>query len=126
MPDGETVELVYVDDDINSNHGLIPGDFLSMNPNHDSSCNDEESQDADYTEGKLSTTEQLLNIWKGGQRKLNEFWNLRKNDYLLSKQSPNVPQVGDVVLIKEDLPHGRWKIGRIQELVKGKDQQPRY
>ena len=58
-----------------------------------------------------------------------------KNDYLLSlrertqtslkhskKQSPNLPQVGDVVLIKEDLPRGRWKIGRIQELVKGKDQ----
>ena len=22
----------------------------------------------------------------------------------------------------EDLPHGRWKIGRIHELVKGKDQ----
>ena len=42
--------LVYVDDDINSNHVLTPGDFLSMNPNHvipDSSCNDEDSQDAD-------------------------------------------------------------------------------
>ena len=88
-----------------------------------------------YAEGKLSTTDQLLDIWKGGQRKLNKFWNLWENDYLLSlrertqtslkhskKQSPNIPQVGDVVLIKEDLPCGRWKIGRIQELVKGKDQ----
>ena len=68
--------LVYVDDDINSNHVLTPGDFLSMNPNHvipDSSCNDEDSQDADYAEGKLSTTDQLLDIWKGGQRKLNKF-----------------------------------------------------
>ena len=109
-----------------------------MNPNHvipDSSYKDGDSQDIDYTEGKISTTDKLLDIWKCGQRKLNEFWNLWKNDYLLSlrertqaslksskKQSNHVPQIRDVVLIKEDLPRGRWKIGRIHELVKGKDQ----
>ena len=130
--------LVYVDDDINSIHVLTPSDFLSMNPNHvipDSSHKDGDSQDIDYTEGKVSTTDKLLDIWKCGQRKLNEFWNLWKNDYLLSlrertqaslkcskKQSNHVPQIRDVVLIKEDLPRGRWKIGRIHELVKGKDQ----
>ena len=132
--------LVYVDDDINSVHVLTPSDFLSMNPNHVipdsiSSCKDGDTQDTDYTEGKVSTTDKLLDIWKGGQRKLNEFWNLWKNDYLLSlrertqaslncsrKQSNHAPQIGDVVLIKEDLPRGRWKIGRIHELVKGKDQ----
>ena len=27
------------------------------------------------------------------------------------------PTIGDVVLIKEDLPRGRWKVGRICELI---------
>ena len=31
------------------------------------------------------------------------------------------PQVGDVVLIKENLPGGQWKVGRISKLIKGKD-----
>ena len=60
-----------------------------MNPNHVipdsiSSFKDGDIQDTDYTEGKVSTTDKLLDIWKSGQRKLNEFWNLWKNDYLLS------------------------------------------
>ena len=32
------------------------------------------------------------------------------------------PQVGDVVVIKENLPRGRWRVGVIHELVRGKDQ----
>ena len=36
-----------------------------------------------------------------------------------------VPKVGDVVLIKEDLPRGKWKIGRICELLCGRDQRVR-
>ena len=31
------------------------------------------------------------------------------------------PRVGDVVLMKENLPQGRWKVGRICELIKGAD-----
>ena len=38
------------------------------------------------------------------------------------KLSHNTPQVGDVVLIKENLPHGRWRVGVIHELIRGKDQ----
>ena len=34
----------------------------------------------------------------------------------------NSPQVCDVVLIKEKLPHGKWRVGVIHELVRGKDQ----
>jgi len=63
-----------------------------------------------------------------------QFWQLWKNDYLLNlreraqmylkgpkKQAHNIPQVGDVVLIKENLPRGRWKVGVIHELIQGKD-----
>ena len=36
-----------------------------------------------------------------------------------------VPKVGDVVLIKEDLPRGKWKIGCICKLLCGRDQRVR-
>lgn len=38
------------------------------------------------------------------------------------RQAHNVPRVGNVVLIKENLPRGRWKAGVIHELVKGRDE----
>ena len=57
-----------------------------------------------------------------------------KKEYLLSLRERNQsmlkqprrsvmqpPQVGDVVLIKENLPRGQWKVDRISKLIKGKD-----
>ena len=40
------------------------------------------------------------------------------------KGSKNVPtpKIGDVVLIKESLPRGHWRVGRIVEVIKGRDQ----
>lgn len=32
------------------------------------------------------------------------------------------PKVGDVVLLKEKLPRGQWRVGRISELIRGRDQ----
>ena len=40
-------------------------------------------------------------------------------------QSPYTANVGDVVLIKDDLPRGSWRLGRIQELIKIRDGQCR-
>lgn len=77
-------------------------------------------------------------MWKHGQRNLNHFWTLWRNDYLLNlrerrqthlnhprKQANNLPEIGDVVLIKDDLPRAKWKIGKILELNRGKDQEIR-
>ena len=131
--------LVYVGNDINSGHVLVPNDFLSMNPNN-VMCNEYPEREAvDYSPVvTVSNTKRLLDVWKGGQRKLKQFWHLWRNDYLLNlrertqmvlkgprKQAHDVPQVGDVVLIKENLPRGRWKVGSIHELIKGRDQMVR-
>ena len=40
-------------------------------------------------------------------------------------QSPYTANVGNVVLIKDDLPRGSWSLGRIQELIKSRDGQCR-
>ena len=71
---------------------------------------------------------------ESGQRYLNQFWKIWNKEYLLSLRERNqsmlkqsrksimqTPQVGDVVLIKENLPRGQWKVGRISKLIKGKD-----
>ena len=132
--------LVYVGDDIKSSHVLTPADFLSMNPNNiipNYSCG--EDRDMDYEEfPDHSLANKLLEMWKQGQRNLNHFWTLWRNDYFLNlrerrqthlnhprKQASNLPKIGDVVLIKDDLPRGKWKIGKILELNRGKDQEIR-
>lgn len=40
------------------------------------------------------------------------------------KLSHNTPQVGDVVLIKQNLPRGRWRVGVIRELIRGWSSHP--
>ena len=118
--------LVYVENDINSGHVLVPNDFLSMNFNNVACDEYPEEKDLEYQPTvTISNADKLLNVWKRGQQKLKQFWQLWKNDYLLNlrervqmylkgpkKQAHNIPQVGDVVLIKENLPRG-WCYPRI-------------
>ena len=62
---------------------------------------------------------------------INGFWKRWKREYLLelrqhhkmnSRAASNVPSLGDVVLIEDDSQkRNRWKIGRIIELVEGRD-----
>jgi len=42
-----------------------------------------------------------------------------------SQNVPTPPKIGDVVLVKENLPHGHWRVGRIVKVIKGKDQEIR-
>ena len=133
--------LVYVGDDIDSSHVLVPNNFLSMNSNNVIYDHCSEEKDKIYQSNiTMSNAEKVLKVWKQGQQKLKQFWKLWRSEYLLNlreraqnlmslkgptKQAHNSPQVGDVVLIKEDLPQGRWKVGVIHELVRGKDQMVR-
>ena len=106
-----------------------------MNPNNVVCDAYQEGKDLEYQPtAAISNADKLLNVWKQGQRKVKQFWQLWKNDYLLNlreraqmylkglkKQAHNIPQVSDAVLIKENLPHGWWKVGVIHELILGKD-----
>ena len=41
------------------------------------------------------------------------------------KRSKQPPEIGDIVLIKDDLPRGNWRIGKITELMTSFDEQVR-
>lgn len=129
--------LVYLCDDINSNVALTPGHFLSLNPKVGIPMNDEDDEDPNYTLCDTSA-EKLLKIWKKGQKLLNSFWKLWRDEYLLSLrermqtqlkmgriQSSSDPTVGDIVVIKDDTSRGSWKMGKIVDLFKSRDGETR-
>ena len=123
--------LVYVGDDVNSSLSLTPGHFLSLNPNTGIPTS-ESDDDEDYT--CKTTSNHLLKVWKKGQKLLDQFWKSWRDDYLASIRermqyslrsprilSPFQAKIGDVVLIKDNVPRGCWKTGRIRELVVSRD-----
>lgn len=79
--------------------------------------------------------QQLIEGWKRGNMIMNEYKDMFVNQYLLSlreryRNSPKqarvrshkAPQIGDVVQIKGDTKNREsWKVGKIVELIKGKD-----
>ena len=75
---------------------------------------------------------------KKGQKLLNTFWKVWRDEYLLSLRermqstlksgrikSQSAPCVGNVVLIKDDLPRGCWRLGKLLSLVTSRDGQIR-
>lgn len=126
--------LVYVGDDINSSMTLTPAHFLTLNLKIGLPTTPrDETDDMDYNP-EISSTDRLLVTWKKGLKHLSSFWKIWRDDYLLSlrerrqiklkqtrAKSPFTPNVGDVVLGKDDLPRGSWRLGRIQELIRSRD-----
>ena len=73
-------------------------------------------------------------MWKKGQRLLQTFWKIWRDDYLLSlrertqtmlktgrNRSQYAPSVGNVVLIKDEIPRGCWRMGKVMKLVSSSD-----
>ena len=90
---------------------------------------DEYFKDADYLRDRSSTTK-LLESWKKGQKHLDLFSKVWREEYLLSlreklpivhKSSKSkhvkVPKKGDIFLVKNDnMARSSWKLGKIQHL----------
>ena len=126
--------LTYVGDDINSYMTLRPAHFLSLNPKAGlPAFSQENADDTDYSP-ETTSSDRLVALWKKGLKHLDSFWRIWRDDYLLSMrersqrklkerrtQSPFNANVGDVVLVKDDLPRGMWRIGRIYELIESRD-----
>ena len=132
--------LVYVGDDKNSSVTITPANFICLNPKtgipESNDCHDN-LKDENYNPYE-SSAEKILNLWHKGQKLLNNFWQIWRDEYLLSLrertqnkikcgriQSGYEPNTGDVVLIKEDVPRGSWRLGKIVELKISNDNQIR-
>jgi len=127
--------LTYVGSEFDERWTLCPADFLSLNPKTGiPAINEENHDDPDFRNEKMSSAEELLLTWKKGQSHLQQFWKLWYDDYLLNMrertqrflkgpriQSQMFPQLGDIVLIKENLPRGTWKIAKIIQLNQSSD-----
>ena len=130
--------LTYVGDDINSFVTLTPTHFLSLNPKIGSTAyRQDNTNDTDYNP-QTTSAERLVTMWKRGLKHVDNFWKLWRDDYLLSlreRSQTNLKgprthsqfsaNVGDVILIKDDLPRGSWRMGRIQDLIPSRDGQIR-
>lgn len=126
--------LVYVGEDIESNITLTPNHFLSLNPSTGIPELEYDQTDLDNCPYE-SSAEKLLHIWKKGQRLLQSFWKIWRDEYLLSlrertqsslktgkRHSHFSPTEGDVVLIKDEIPRGCWRLGRVIKLVSSSDE----
>ena len=129
-----TRPLTHVYEDFESGFTLTPAHFLTANLRPMSFMESE----IDFCPSEDSATT-LLNNWKKGQKQLNTFWEVWKNEYLTSlrERSPlhhkavkgqisAIPKKGQVVIIKEDnIPRAVWKIGKIEKVFKGLDDRVR-
>lgn len=126
--------LVYIGDDLKSSIALTPRHFISLNPSSGIPEMESESEEDPEYNPYESSADKLLKIWKKGQRILDTFWQIWRNEYLLSLrermqnkhkssriQSTALPSVNDVVIIKDDLPRGYWRLGKLSKLNVSKD-----
>ena len=74
-----TRPLTYVYEEFESGFSLTPAHFLNSNLR----CFPLMNEEIDYCPSEDSMTT-LLNIWKKGQRQLNMFWDMWRNEYLAS------------------------------------------
>ena len=72
------LSLIYVDADITSSMILTPSHFLSFHSWYVTPNLVDETDPEFKASKRVSTSQQLLKIWKCGQKRLNQFWCLWK------------------------------------------------
>ena len=125
--------LVYIGDDIDSTITITPSHFLCLNPKIGIPETVHGNDDPDYTPYE-SSERNVLQIWKKGERLINQFWKAWRDDYLLSLrertqyklksgriQSHQELNVDDIVIVKDETPRGLWKLAKIVELNVSRD-----
>ena len=117
--------LTYVDADINSGYALTPSHFISLNQK--TGCPNIDTGDVNL----VDSSTKLIEMWKRGQNRLDNFWNVWSTEYLnvlrerkVTKLKPvkgevrRKPEVCEIVIIKEEnQPRGRCKIAKVQRLI---------
>ena len=134
--------LVYVNDDL-ENQIIMPNHFLSLNTKNGTpelirNNKDDDKNDPDYQNEELTTAHKLLETWQKGNKYLEQFWKVWKDGYLLNLRERNqlfwkhpriqakkCPKIGDIVQIKDLLPRGTWRMGRIVEMIRSSDGEER-
>nr|CAD2202371.1 unnamed protein product [Meloidogyne enterolobii] len=89
-------------------------------------------EDPDYLPEKMKNKDKLVEELKLASNRLDLFWKIWSNEYLLAlrerknfvkndKTAENSPQLGDVVIIRDDdiKNRGIWKLGIIEKLLPG-------
>jgi hypothetical protein len=125
--------LVYIGSDLKSSIALTPKHFICLNPFTGIPCTECDVNDPDYVPYESNAKKPLI-IWKKGQKLLDTFWDIWRNEYLLSLRermqsklkSPRIeshfcPSVSDIVLIKDDVSDGQWKFGKVTTLNRSRD-----
>ncbi|CAF1104794.1 unnamed protein product [Didymodactylos carnosus] len=129
---------VYVGADFASGYVLTPAHFLSLNYKVGTPATEiTELQDEEYIQN-ITSKDRLLQNWKRGQRHIEQFWTVWRNDYLLNLRertqrflrqphcrSIEIPKVGDVVHVRNDGPRGSWQLARVIKIIKSSDEQVR-
>jgi hypothetical protein len=115
-----------LDEPLTPSH-LIYGRRLMSLPDHFSYS---ESEDYNPDGSTVLLTKRLMHL----NRLLEHFWNRWRREYLvelrechrrLYKSSSDVISVGDVVIIHDDSPRGFWKLGLVERLIEGRDNEVR-
>ncbi|XP_041985487.1 uncharacterized protein LOC121737823 isoform X2 [Aricia agestis] len=113
-------------------HILTPADFLRNGGPLVMEATEEE-----FVLPATATKASLIEGWKRGQRILQEYVMMFKNNYLTSLRDrkhshrqprvvvDTIPKVGDTVQIKGDSNRSLWKVGKICAVIKGSDGQIR-
>ena len=96
---------------------LTPSDFLSLHSQHNiPDIVDDSNSDYDAEKKPTTSSTVVIGNLEMGSKCLSQFWTLWNNERVPRKPDCHLiarPQVGEVVLIKDKLPCGHWKVGKI-------------